>query len=140
LLLPVPADPKIKILRSFSLAAITSFVMFMSANYAINTFFTILTNQIARWNLVRRSYVNSMEADFGACKFYETLLKSCIYVKMMTKRNRNIKTICIMLQRGTTIMANQVKTPIQNYFEKVVYEHLTWEIPPLWFLELSVEG
>jgi hypothetical protein len=46
LLLPVPADPKIKILRSFSLAAITSFVMFMSANYAINTFFTILTIKI----------------------------------------------------------------------------------------------
>ena len=44
-----------------------------------------------------------------------------------------------MLQRGTNIMANQVKTPIQNYFEKVLtehlYENLTFEIPPspLWF-------
>ena len=36
---------------------------------------------------------------------------------------------------GTTIMANQVKTPIQNYFEKVLYENLTFEISPLWFLE-----
>ena len=45
-----------------------------------------------------------------------------------------------MLQRGTNIMANQVKTPIQNYFEKVLYENLLFEIPPLWFLELSVEG
>jgi hypothetical protein len=32
------------------------------------------------------------------------------------------------------------KECIDYYFEKVVYEHLTWEIPPLWFLELSVEG
>jgi hypothetical protein len=39
----------------------------------------------------------------------------------MTKRNRNIKNIIIiMLQRGTNMMANQVKTPIQNYFEKVL--------------------
>jgi len=35
---------------------------------------------------------------------------------------------------GTNIMANQVKTPIQKYFEKVLYENLTFEIPPLWFL------
>ena len=27
------------------------------------------------------------------------------------------------------IMVNQVKTPIQNYFEKVLYENLTFEIP-----------
>jgi hypothetical protein len=27
-----------------------------------------------------------------------------------------------------------------NYFEKVLYENLTFEILPLWFLELSVEG
>jgi hypothetical protein len=26
-----------------------------------------------------------------------------------------------------------IKTPIQNYFEKVLYENLTFEIPPLWF-------
>jgi len=58
----------------------------------------------------------------------------------MTERNRNIKNICIMLQRGTNIMANQVKTQIQNYFEKVLYENLTFEIPPLWFIELSDEG
>ena len=32
---------------------------------------------------------------------------------------------------GTNIMANQVKTPIQNYFEKVLNENLTFEIPPL---------
>ena len=42
---------------------------------------------------------------------------------------------------GTNIMANQVKTPIQNYFEKVLYENLTFEIPPLalWFFRV-VEG
>ena len=45
-----------------------------------------------------------------------------------------------MLQRGTNIMVNQVKTSIENYLEKVLYENLTFEIPPLWFLELSVEG
>ena len=38
---------------------------------------------------------------------------------------------------GTNIMANQVKTPIQNYFEKVLYENLTFEIPPLWFFKSS---
>jgi hypothetical protein len=27
---------------------------------------------------------------------------------------------------GTNIMANEVKTPIQNYFEKVLYENLTF--------------
>ena len=27
-------------------------------------------------------------------------------------------------------MANQVKTQMQNYFEKVLYENLTFEIPP----------
>jgi hypothetical protein len=42
-----------------------------------------------------------------------------------------------MLQMGTNIMANQVKTPIQNYFEKVLYENLTFEIPPLWFFKSS---
>jgi hypothetical protein len=57
----------------------------------------------------------------------------------MTKRNRNIKNIFIKLQMGTNIMANQVKTPIQNYFEKVLYENLTFEIPPLWFFRV-VEG
>ena len=57
----------------------------------------------------------------------------------MTKRNRNIKNIFLMLQRGTNIMANQVKTPIQNYFEKVLYENVTSEIPPLWFFRV-VEG
>jgi len=45
-----------------------------------------------------------------------------------------------MLQMSTNIMANQVMTPIQNYFEKVLYENLTWEIAPLWLLELSVQG
>ena len=44
---------------------------------------------------------------------------------MMTKMNRNIKNIFTMLQMGTNIMANKVKTPIQNYFEeKVLYENL----------------
>jgi hypothetical protein len=59
---------------------------------------------------------------------------------MMIKRNRNIKNIFIMLQRGTNIMMNQVKTPIQNYFEKVLYENLTFEIPPLWVLELHCQS
>jgi hypothetical protein len=49
--------------------------------------------------------------------------------------NRNIKNVFIMLQRGTNIMTNQVKIPMQNYFEKVLYENLTFEIPPLWSLE-----
>ena len=40
---------------------------------------------------------------------------------------------------GTNIMEKQVKTPIQNYFEKVLYENLTFEIPPLWFFRV-VEG
>jgi hypothetical protein len=44
-----------------------------------------------------------------------------------------------MLQRGTNTMANQVTAPISNYFEKVLYENLTFEIPPLWFLKV-VEG
>jgi hypothetical protein len=42
--------------------------------------------------------------------------------------------------KSTNIMANQVKTPIQNYFEKVLYENLTFEIPPLWFFLRVVEG
>ena len=33
-------------------------------------------------------------------------------------------------------MANQVKTPMQNYFEKVLYEYLTFEIPPLCFFRV----
>jgi hypothetical protein len=37
-------------------------------------------------------------------------------------------------------MTNQVKTPIQNYFEKVLYENLTFEIPPLWVLELHCQS
>jgi len=44
-----------------------------------------------------------------------------------------------MLQSGTNIMPNQFKTPIQNYFQKVLYENLTFEIPPLWFLRV-VDG
>ena len=54
----------------------------------------------------------------------------------MTKRNRNIKNIIIMLQRGTNIMANQVKTQVQIYFEKGLYENLTFENPPLWFFRV----
>ena len=42
-----------------------------------------------------------------------------------------------MLQRDTDIMANKIKTQIQNYFEKVLYENLTFEIPPLWFFKSS---
>jgi hypothetical protein len=42
-----------------------------------------------------------------------------------------------MLQRGTNIMAYQVKTPMQNYFEKVLYENLTFL--PCGFLRV-VEG
>ena len=45
---------------------------------------------------------------------------------MMTKRYRNIKNIFIKLQLGTNIMANEVKTLIQNYFEKVLYDNLTF--------------
>ena len=45
---------------------------------------------------------------------------------MMIKRNRNIKNIFIKLQFSTNIMANEVKKPIQNYFEKVLYENLTF--------------
>jgi hypothetical protein len=43
-----------------------------------------------------------------------------------------------MHQMGTNIMANQVKTPIQNYFEKVLH---VWkfDIPPLLFFRV-VEG
>jgi hypothetical protein len=55
----------------------------------------------------------------------------------MTKRNRNIKHIFRMLQIGTNIMANQVKTPIQNYFEKVWYGNLAFEIPPMWFFRVE---
>jgi hypothetical protein len=44
-----------------------------------------------------------------------------------------------MLQMGANIMANQVKTPIQNYFEKVLYENLTFEIPPLRFFRVVEE-
>ena len=40
---------------------------------------------------------------------------------------------------GTNSMANQVTTPIQNYFEKVLYENLTFEIPPLLLFRV-VEG
>ena len=60
------------------------------------------------------SHVNNMEEDFETCKFCSKLLKSCRQVKIMTERNRNIKYIFIMLQRGTNIMANQVKTPISK--------------------------
>ena len=42
-----------------------------------------------------------------------------------------------MLQMSTNIMANQLKTPIQNYFEKVLYGNLTFEIPPLWFFRVE---
>jgi hypothetical protein len=45
-----------------------------------------------------------------------------------------------MLQRSTNIMANKVQTQVQNYFEKVLYENLTFEIPPLWFLRVISRG
>ena len=38
----------------------------------------------------------------------------------------NIKNIFIKLQFSPNIMVNEVKTPIQNYFEKVLYENLTF--------------
>jgi hypothetical protein len=47
----------------------------------------------------------------------------------MIKRNRNIVTMFIMLQRRINSMANHVKTPIQNYFEKSVVWKFTDQIP-----------
>ena len=43
---------------------------------------------------------NKQLFEFKTCKFCETLLKSCTQVRIMTKRNRNIKNIFIILQRG----------------------------------------
>ena len=37
-------------------------------------------------------------------------------------------------------MANKVQTPVQNYFVKVFYENLTFEILPLWFLRVVSRG
>jgi hypothetical protein len=46
--------------------------------------------------------------------------------KLKKKRIRFFEyNIFIKLQFSTNIMANEVKTPIQNYFEKVLYENLT---------------
>jgi hypothetical protein len=45
---------------------------------------------------------------------------------MSRKISRKFENIFIKLQLGTNIMANEVKTPIQNYFEKVLYENLTF--------------
>jgi hypothetical protein len=42
-----------------------------------------------------------------------------------------------MLQMGTNIMANQVKTPIQNYFESVVWKFDIWDSSLVFFLEQS---
>ena len=58
---------------------------------------------------------------------------------MMSKRNRNIKNIFIMLQRGTNIMANEVMAPINNYFEKALYENLTFQISPLVFKSRGIK-
>jgi hypothetical protein len=64
-----------------------------------------------------------------------TTISDVILFHLFWKENR-----FIMLQRGTNIMENKVKTPIQNYFEKVLYENLTWEIPPLWFFRVVSGG
>ena len=45
-----------------------------------------------------------------------------------------------MLQMGTNIMANEVKTPTQNYLENVLYENLPFEIPPVMFFFKVAEG
>jgi hypothetical protein len=62
------------------------------------------------------------------------------FVRKNLVPKRNIKNIFIILQRDTNIMANQVKKPIQNYFEKVLHENLTWEIPPLCFFSAVSRG
>jgi hypothetical protein len=47
----------------------------------------------------------------------------------------------IMLQRGTNIMANQVKTTIQNYFEKsVVWKFDIWGSSLVFFLRVVSRG
>jgi len=52
----------------------------------------------------------------------------------MKKKGIGISKIyLIMLQRVTNNMANQVKTSIQNYFENVLYENLTFEFLPCGF-------
>ena len=69
------------------------------------------------------------------------VLFDCRQVKMMKKGNRNIKNIFIMLQRGTNIMANQVKTTIQNYFEKsVVWKFDIWGSSLVVFLRVVCRG
>ena len=70
----------------------------------------IPTNIVWIWILFRRGVLDTILCD----KVCQWLGKD----DQMTKRNRNINNIIfIMFQRGTNIMANQVKTPIQNYFE-----------------------
>jgi hypothetical protein len=46
-----------------------------------------------------------------------------------------IKFIIIIINNN--IMAIQVKTPIQNYFENVLYGNLIFEIPPLFFFRVE---
>jgi hypothetical protein len=63
-------------------------------------------------------------------------VSKAIYTLCCFHHHESLKTLSINISDLhvnliTNIMANQVKTPIQNYFEKVLYENLTFEIPPL---------
>ena len=49
----------------------------------------------------------------------QILLKIAQKLQIGKDYERNNKNIFIMLQRGTNNMVNQVKTPMQNYFERV---------------------
>ena len=53
------------------------------------------------------------------------------------KKEQEYKKYIYYASNGTNIMANQVKTLIQNYFEKVLYGNLAFEIPPLWFFRVE---
>ena len=126
--------------NSFDLLNHIFYLLFLGSGLQINTFFAILTLKINdQSNRTQEIDLVLREDRLGDCKFCEVLLQRCRQVKMMTKRNRNIKNIFIKLQLGTNIMANEVKTPIHNYFEKVLYENLTFQIPPLLFFRV-LEG
>jgi hypothetical protein len=86
-------------------------------------YFLILSNN-KNTALIRRG-----ESLSGVCSNDEYAVICTVYTQSLELVSKiPIKNIFIMIQRGTNIMANQVKTPIKNYFEKLLYENLTFEI------------
>ena len=123
--------------HSLLLLPSSCFIIIMSA---INTFFAILTLKITDQSNRTKEFGPVLTCKHDRRHYRRLQILWSIALKLQIGKDDNKKESKYqkyIYYASNGFMANQVKTPIQNYFEKVLYENLTFEIPPLCFFKSS---